>query len=44
MAGLDTGCYHIRNGRHGITDYDWTQYLNWANAQLEKNQLGLPVR
>lgn len=36
--------YHIRNGRHGITDYDWTQYLNWADAQLEKNQLGLPVR
>lgn len=23
--------YHLRTGKHGITEYDWTQYLAFAN-------------
>ena len=28
--------YHIRPGGHNVTDYDWAQYLNFADQYLKK--------
>lgn len=26
--------YHVRTGKHDVTDFDWTQYIKFANEEL----------
>ncbi len=28
--------YHIRTGGHGMTNYDWQQYITFADQQFKK--------
>ncbi len=30
--------YHVRTGRHDVTDFDWQQYLDFADKHLKKQE------
>lgn len=31
----NTVSYHIRTGKHDVTDFDWEQYLKWADKYIQ---------
>jgi hypothetical protein len=31
----NTVAYHIRTGKHDVTDFDWEQYIKWANKFIK---------
>jgi hypothetical protein len=35
---LDRMGYHIRDGKHDVTSYDWKRYLDFANHNFPDNQ------
>ncbi len=30
----NTVAYHIRTGKHDVTDFDWEQYIKWAKKEI----------
>jgi hypothetical protein len=33
---MTTVAYHVRTGKHDITDYDWEQYLTFADKNFKE--------
>lgn len=31
---MNTVAYHIRSGKHDVTDFDWEQYIKWAKKEV----------
>jgi len=36
FKSADSNSYHVRTGKHGVTDFDWTQYMNFASRHWGK--------
>jgi len=36
---INTVGYHIRPGGHGVTAYDWNQYIKWADKHLLNKEI-----
>ena len=39
---INTVAYHIRTGGHGVTAYDWNQYIKWADKNLFNKEIFEP--
>lgn len=37
QAIQNTVAYHIRTGKHDVTDFDWEQYIKWADKFVKGN-------
>ncbi|WP_372946967.1 alpha/beta hydrolase family protein [Mariniphaga sp.] len=39
---INTVAYHIRTGGHGVTAFDWNQYIKWADKNLFNKEIFEP--